>query len=440
MVSPALDRKPDSVTKNIHLIRELRPGAVFPGLWDVAKEIPGDVRRNLRQFLLLRVEATLEDPPGWLLIALRRFRPVLRFGRMTLVTRAADVHHVLSNQETFTVTPYGRTMQRFSGPFALGLNGVRHAEARRQLESVLAPIDVTHLRTWATSTAEQLLTLHGRNGQVDVVTDLAERLPARFVADYFGVPGPDEETLIKWSKTLFEGTFLNVGHQRSLEAEADAVAAEMRSYIDELVSRARHHEATPTPTVLGRLIATQSDNAAVRTMLVGLVLATIPTVAKATTRATDHLLSTAGALPGARAAAQQGDEELLWRYVREALRFRPQTSTLVREAATNTTIAADTGHQRHVNTHELVLAATASAMRDPDMVERPHRFRTDRLESDYLHFGAGPHRCPGQHIAPVLLTAAVAALFRRPGLRRVPGPAGRLVTEGRWPAHLTVAF
>jgi cytochrome P450 len=359
---------------------------------------------------------------------------------MMLVTRADDVRHVLTHQESFTVAPYGRTMQRFAGPFPLGLNGVEHAEARKRLESVLAPIDPIGLRTWATSAAEQLLTLHGRDGRLDIVTDLAERLPARFVADYFGVPGPNEETLIKWSKLLFEGTFLNVGHQRSLEAEADAVAAEMHAHIDELVAHARHRAAITEATVLDRLVAAEPDDRAVRTTLIGLVLATIPTVAKATARATDHLLSTAGALPGARAAAQQGDDDLLWRYAREALRFRPQTSTLVREAAASTTIAADTRRQRHINAHELVLAATASAMRDPDMVQRPHRFRIDRPERDYLHFGAGPHRCLGEQIAPVLLTAAITALFRRPGLRRVPGPAGRLMTVGRWPAHLTVAF
>jgi cytochrome P450 len=440
MVSPALDRKPDRLRDNIHLIRELRPSAVLPGLWDAVKEIPGDARRNLRQVFLLRIEGTLEDPPGWLLTVLRRCRPVLRLGRMMLVTRADDVRHVLTHQESFTVTPYGRTMQRFAGPFPLGLNGVEHAEARKRLESVLAPIDPIGLRTWATSAAEQLLTLHGRDGRLDIVTDLAERLPARFVADYFGVPGPNEETLIKWSKLLFEGTFLNVGHQRSLEAEADAVAAEMHAHIDELVAHARHRAAITEATVLDRLVAAEPDDRAVRTTLIGLVLATIPTVAKATARATDHLLSTAGALPGARAAAQQGDDDLLWRYAREALRFRPQTSTLVREAAASTTIAADTRRQRHINAHELVLAATASAMRDPDMVERPHRFRIDRPERDYLHFGAGPHRCLGEQIAPVLLTAAITALFRRPGLRRVPGPAGRLMTVGRWPAHLTVAF
>jgi cytochrome P450 len=440
MVSPALDRKPDSLRDNVHLIRELRPSAVLPGLWDAVKEMPGDARRNLRQVLLLRVEVTLEDPPGWLLTVLRLFHPVLRLGRLSLVTRAHDVRHVLSHQESFTVTPYGRTMQRFAGPFALGLNGVEHAEARKRLVSVLAPIDPIDLRAWATSTAEQLLNLHGRNGQLDIVTDLAERLPARFVAVCFGIPGPDEETLIRWSKLLFEGTFLNVGHQRSLDAEADAVAAEMHAYIDALVSHARHHPAMAKPTVLDRLVAAEQDDRAVRTTLIGLVLATIPTVAKATARATDHLLSTAGALPGVRAAAQQGDDDLLWRYVREALRFRPQTSTLIREAAADTTIAADTRRQRHVNARELVLAATASAMRDPDVVGRPHRFRTDRPEHDYLHFGAGPHRCLGEQIAPVLLTAAIAALFRRPGLRRVPGPAGRLMTVGRWPAHLTVAF
>jgi cytochrome P450 len=439
MVSPALERRPDSgLRNNLRLVRELRPGAVLPGLRDTVKELPGDLTRNARQYAFLRVESTLENPPGWLLALLRRFHPVLKKGRMTLVTRADDVRHVLNNEQAFTVRPYGRTMEHFAGPFALGLDGAQHAQAREKLDSLLAPIDSGKLRTWATDVAEQLVTERAHSGRLDVVTGLAEPLPVRFVAEFFGVSGPDEQTLIKWAKKLFEGTFLNVGHQRSLEAEADSVAAEMRAYVDEEIARARRRDTTTVTTVLDRLIAMESDDTMIRTTLVGLVLATIPTVTEALVRATDRLLRTRSAFAGARTAAQQADDELLWQCIREALRFRPQTSYLVRAAADSTAVAGTPRHLQQIRERDVVLAATASAMRDPAMVARPLRFRTDRPDSAYLHFGDGPHRCLGERIAPVLLTAGVGALFRRPALRRVPGRAGRLQTTGRWPAHLMV--
>jgi cytochrome P450 len=444
MVSPAFEKQP-RLAENLRLVREFRPSAILPGLRDVATEAPGDIRRWLRQLTMLTVESSLEDTPGWLLALLRTFRPVLARGPVTLATRADDVLKILRDEETFTVRPYAHTMEHFAGPFVLGLDGAQHAAARGELKEVLASIDPTELRSWANDAAERLVTEHARDGQIDMVTDLAERLPARFVADYFGVPGPDEDTLISWSKTLFEGTFLNL-LQRSLDAEAATVAAAMRAHIDELVSQTRVHEPAGRITVLQGLIAQtgaqdgESDNSAIATTLIGLVLAAIPTVSKATARAANCLLSSSGAFAGSRSAAQRDDHELLWRYVREALRFQPQTSALLRETAARTTLSAGTRHRQTIREHHLVLAGTASAMHDHQAVDEPRRFHPDRPDSDYLHFGAGPHRCLGEHIAPVLMTAAIAALFRRPGLRRLPGPAGRLVTEGRWPAHLIVAL
>ena len=414
---------------------------MLPGVQDVVRELPSDLRRWARQRTTLTFESAVEDPPGWLLDLLRTFRPVLRHGSVTVATRVEDVRDILRDEEAFTVKPYGRTMEHFSGPFVLGLDGERHAAARAEVTALLEPIEATQLRTWAAETAERLLAEHAQDGQVDVVADLAQRLPARFAAAYFGVPGPDEDTLIRWAKTLFEGTFLNL-RQRSLDAEAAAVASAMRAHIDELVAHARVRTSGTPITVLDRLVKDADhtcDTSAIATTLIGLVLAAIPPVAKATARATNRLLSSSGAFAGARSAAQQDDQDLLWRYVSEALRFEPQTSALLRETAIRATLSPDTRHRQTIPEQHLVLASTASAMRDPHTVTRPRLFRPDRPDSAYLHFGSGPHRCLGEHIGPVLVTAAVAALFRRPGLRRVPGPAGRLVTQGRWPAHLIVA-
>ena len=65
------------------------------------------------------------------------------------------------------------------------------------------------------------------------------RSPARFTADHLGVPGPDEDTLIAWSRSLFEGIFLNLDRQRWLVREAATAAERLRSHVDDVVSAAR---------------------------------------------------------------------------------------------------------------------------------------------------------------------------------------------------------
>ena len=44
----------------------------------------------------------------------------------------------------------------------------------------------------------------------------------------------------------------------------------------------------------------------------------------------------------------------------------------------------------------------------------------------YIHFGAGPHTCPGLDAAQTALTEMFRAVFRRRNLRRAPGPQGQL--------------
>jgi cytochrome P450 len=431
--------------ENLRLLRELRLRTVLPGLRDVAVAVPGDLRRLAHQVALLRAESTLGDPPPWALALLRRFRPVIPIGRVTLATRARDVVSILCDDQAFNVQPYAHHFAELAGPFPLGLDGAEHAAARQRLAATLAAIDLTALRAWADEAAERLVTERCRDGRLDVVTDLAERLPARFAATCIGVPGPDEDTLVSWSKTLFEGIFLNLAEQRSLAAEAAEASRAMRSHIDELVAHARRTGPGDSATVLGRMIAASPDaednhDATARSELIGLVVGTVAPVSEAIARSVDQLLGSAGAFAGTRSAAEHGDHEMLWRYVREALRFSPQSPGLLRQANHATTVGQPAAGGATIGAGQLIFAATSSAMRDPSAVEHPTHFRPDRPETAYLHFGAGPHRCLGERVAQVLMTAAAGALFRRQGLRRVPGRPGRLTIEGRWPAHLTVAL
>jgi cytochrome P450 len=387
----------------------------------------------------------MEDPPAWALALLRRFRPVQTVGPVTVATRADDVVAVLRDEQKFQVRRYGRTMSELAGPFALGLDGPEHAAARRVLEAALVPIEPAALQAWADDVARRLVATRCRDGKLDVVADLAERLPARFAADHLGVPGLDDDALIRWSKTLFEGIFLNFSEHRSLAAEAEEASELLQAHIDGLLAQART-EARPSPgTVLDRLLHAAGSSEAsgadilIRANLVGLVVGSVAPVSEAISRAVDHLLGSAGAFAGARSAAERGDHAMLWRYVREALRFAPQSPGLVREVVRPTRLGTPP-HDRVVDVGDVLFVSTVSAMRDPATVKQPKRFRMDRPDDTYLHFGAGPHRCLGERIAPVLMTAAIAALFRHRGLRRVPGRSGRLAIEGRWPAHLTVAL
>lgn len=428
-------------------IRRLSDHPAFTALGDVARALPGDLGRATRQELRRRREDLLDNLPPVVLAGVRRFRPVLRLPGtdVTLVTRHDDVVDVLKDSRAFQVTPYARTMAELAGPFALGQDGDDHDAARARLCDALAGVDEATLDAWAHTTAEQLVADARSIGAFDVVADLAWRLPARFAADHLGLPGPDEDSLISWSRILFEGIFLNPGRQRGLAEEAAVAAERLSSHVDAAVGAARAQGA-PGDTALHRLAAAGQSDEQVRADLVGLVVAAGPTVAECIAITADDLLRRTSVRGPLRAAAKGFDSTTVWRHARESLRLAPQSPGLVRQAAGGAPAGAAAGGASaggsrlagRVAPGTIVLASTAAAMRDPSAVRNPGRFDVDRADGAYLHFGTGPHRCIGEHIAPLLVGAALCALFRRDGLRRAPGPQGRLAVEGRWPSHLNV--
>ncbi|MCK9922334.1 cytochrome P450 [Frankia sp. AgPm24] len=57
------------------------------------------------------------DRSGWMFVLLRRFRPILSVGPITVVTRSDDVRAVLGDHEHFTVALYTPKMAEITGPF-----------------------------------------------------------------------------------------------------------------------------------------------------------------------------------------------------------------------------------------------------------------------------------------------------------------------------------
>jgi cytochrome P450 len=154
----------------------------------------------------------------------------------------------------------------------------------------------------------------------------------------------------------------------------------------------------------------------------------------------EQLLRRPAALAGAQAAARSGDDDLLWGYVQEAMRFDPLAPGLPRNVLVDGVIARGTAHETGVRAGDTVLAAFASAMMDPRRLTDPARFDPHRPASDYIHFGYDLHQCFGRHINRATLHMMLKPLLKRANLRRAPGSAGRLLKNGPFAESLTLAF
>ena len=164
----------------------------------------------------------------------------------------------------------------------------------------------------------------------------------------------------------------------------------------------------------------------------------IDNVCSGIVNAMDVLLSRPDALPGAIAAAKSDNDNLLTRYVLEALRFEVPAPLLFRYSAEPHILARGTARETTIPADKLIFVSTASAMVDETELDEPQKFNLDRPMTQYIHFGWGLHECLGKYLAIPLLVQSVKALLRLNNIRRADGPAGQVKRDGPFPIAFSV--
>jgi cytochrome P450/glutathione S-transferase len=390
--------------------------------------------------------------PGFLrpiFTLLRKMSPNLMLGKRALVTRHADVIEVLTRDTDFTIAEVNEA--RFAegdGPFILGMDrSPQYDTEAATLREAVRPEDLERIRRLVRESATGLVAAAGPYGKIDVVNGLARIVATRTVDSYFGMPGPDEPTMMRWMRDIFRHLFTNVGSDPDVYRDFLRSGEELRQHMDRVIAarKARLNDADQPDDVLGRLLSLQNaqhpwlDDRSVRRNLGGLIVGAVDTTSKFVALAIDELLRRPAALEGARRAAMSGEIDTVRNYAYEAVRFNPHHPVQARFCKHETEIAAGTERARKIPAGTSVFVATLSAMFDPEVFIEPKVFRAGR-EVEYLHFGYGMHRCFGRAINGVQIPELVAALVRLPNLRRAQGPTGRLAWDGPFPGQLILQF
>ncbi len=146
----------------------------------------------------------------------------------------------------FSVSPYGEAMTRINrGPsFLLGMDD--GPEYRRQLErlgSAFRREDEARVRERAAIRASETLTAAAAVGRLDLVGGFGRLVPSLVIGDYFGVPGPDPASLMRWARAIFTDAFVNVLGVPLLSRRAMRASLEFRAYLDELIADTRADRA-----------------------------------------------------------------------------------------------------------------------------------------------------------------------------------------------------
>jgi cytochrome P450 len=356
-----------------------------------------------------------------------RTKPVLKVGKITVISSYDEVVKTLLADEKFTIAEINSArMNRINGPFILGMD--RSADYDREsaaIRSIVKPTDLDWVRRIVKGAAESLVEAARPSGRLDLAGSYARVSAARVVAEYFGVPGPSEGILMQWMRSLFWDVFLNRNDAPLVRRAADYSAQELREYLTALIKQRADQGATGDD-ILSRLVrAGTLDHEGIRRNITGIIVGAIDTTVTAAANTFAVLLAKPEALEQTRRTAQADDEPAVRQCVYEALRFRPQTTALLRHSKADGKTA---------------LLLTISAMFDPRAFPEPGRFVANRPLDRYLHFGYGMHTCYGLMINGVQLPALVSPILHLPNLRRASGRFRKMTYEGPFPDRLAVEF
>lgn len=371
-----------------------------------------------------------------------RFAPWLRIGRWLIVTRHADVDYVLNNPDQFN-TPFNPEMTALANgaTFMLGLDGPEHQRQRHFVQAWLqdGEAGVLNRFTGDCETAARALLL-AAPGEIDVMKDYFTRVSTEAAQGLLGLKIDDPDSFGEWSIALSAMIFGDPAGDAVVRELASHAGWQMRGLVDRAIAQQRAW-SQPSRGLIGRCIDDGGwTDAEIRALVMGIAIGLVPTVTLMAGNILTWLLERPKIMGQAQNAAKEGNGAALRSILLEVGRLRPALWPGQFRLITNA-LTLPTG--RKIPADTVVLAATATALRDSTRFKRPNTFRPGReLDGDAanLTFGAMPHACLGRQLATAQLVIMFAELLASPDLARAKGKAGQLQMVQAFPRHLKMHF
>jgi cytochrome P450 len=269
----------------------------------------------------------------------------------------------------------------------LGLDPPDHTRLRRLVAKAFTPKTVENLRPDIERLTDELL--DRLDGPVDVIPELALRLPISVIGEMLGVPERYRDEL----QPLIRASVATLEINPSLE-QLDAAAAAVRevaALFDELIEARR---ALPTEDLLSDLIHVEEQGDQLdHAELISTVMLLFGAGFETTTNLIGNGLLALLDHP-AEMQRLRDDRALIPTGVEELLRWDSPVQLDGRKAMEPVDV-----HGIELQPGEEVVTLLAAANRDPRVFENPDTFDVGRTGAQPMSFGAGIHFCLGAPLA-----------------------------------------
>jgi pimeloyl-[acyl-carrier protein] synthase len=354
-----------------------------------------------------------EDPVHW--------DPFLHTWVVTRYADVLEVLHTFSAERTHTPEKLAAVGLSEMRPIAqlmvrqmLFMDPPQHTRLRKLASHAFTPGRVAVLRGHIREIVNRLLDGVERAHRLDVITDLAEPLPAIVTAEMLGVPVGDWRQLKAWSADFAE-MLGNFQHNPDRVQRMLGTVRDMSAYFDAAVRRQR---AEPGEGLVASLISAEVDGDRLTDdEIAATCIVTMVGGQETTTNLIGNGVLTLLRHPEELERVRR-DPSLVQSAVEEMLRYESPSQHTGRLAPEDRELGG-----KVLRKGQAVMAVMAAANRDPERFPEPDRFDPCRQDNRHLAFGYAAHFCFGAALARIEGQEAFEAMLRRtPDLRLEPGP------------------
>ncbi len=342
------------------------------------------------------------------------YAPVARYNLASDILRSPSIRQGMDGGDYFGETDPGRIPVIF-------LDGDIHKKRRSQIARYFTPkaIKDRHSRVMEDTTAELMADLRrsGR-GQLDV---MSLRLASDVAAEIVGLTTSEASAMSERLRRLFRSSNRKkLAGLRGRLGSIENVLRTLHFHHRDVVPAIRHRQKHDEDDVISYLVREGFSD---REILVECM--TYATAGMITTR--EFIVMVAWQLLGddtLRAQFLEGGEAVQFAILDEILRIDPVAAYIYRRAEED--MVAEDGTQ--VNAGEMFRIDIRTANLDESATGEcpfaidPERAKRQRMPSNWLSFGDGPHRCPGAQVAMHETRIFIDSLLRVPGIRLAKPP------------------
>jgi cytochrome P450 len=242
----------------------------------------------------------------------------------------------------------------------------------------------------------------GGRADLDLIADLAGKVPMDVVSELMGVPSADRDELRRLADTVLHREEGNVDVPvAGMEASLTLVGY----YADMVAERRRR----PTDDLTSALIGAELDGARLTDDdIIAFLFLMVVAGNETTTKLLGHAWYWGWRYPGERAKAL-ADPSRIPDWVEETLRYDTSSQFIVRTASEDVAL-----HRGVIPAGDRVLLMLGSANRDPRAFPDPDRYDLDRTQdSQIASFGVGRHYCLGASLARLEARVTLEELVAR---------------------------